>query len=187
MATPSNGSSVVQEEMLAARAIGVIRRSLHPAVRCSTMPRSSSAFIEDPRDVEASFRHAHERMIEIQGSGLMIAFPGMSSLTRHERCLVKATAAAQAEDDELVDNYLVQVAPRKEARPHLARAVAVLATNLAIAGHWFLDPILPAAALPIARLRGLDLHAQRVAWPSIAGGSRLRGRRLIPESAAETR
>jgi hypothetical protein len=160
--------------MLAALAIGMIRRSLHHAVDCSPMPLSWPTYIEDPREVAASFRHAHERMIAIQGSGLMIAFPGTSSCTRHERRLVKATAAAQVEDGELVDNYLFKLAPRREARSHLAGAVTALATNLGLAGHRFLDPILPGAALPIARLRGLGPGTHRGAWPSIASRSDLR-------------
>jgi hypothetical protein len=87
---------------------------------------------------------------------------------------VKATAAAQAEDGELVDSYLFKLAPRREARSHLAGAGAALATNLGLAGHWFLNPILVSAALPIDRLRGLGPRAQRGAWSSIASRSDLR-------------
>jgi hypothetical protein len=141
MAAASRGSIIAEADPAAGLAISAIRRSFHPVVTaCLAVPRCRPAFVEDLAAVAASFRQAHQRMLEVQGAGLVTALPGTVPLTRHERRLLRATAAAQAEDDELMDAYLYTLAPGQEVRPHLACAVIVLATKLAIAGHWFPNP-----------------------------------------------
>jgi hypothetical protein len=90
-------------------------------------------------------------------------------LTKTERRLLHAIAAAQAEDAEVLDNYLYKLALHREARSRLAAAVTTLAACLAIQGHWLPrgaeSRAIPAAALTVARTHGWDMQAVRVAWP----------------------
>ena len=152
-------------------AVGIVRRSLHGSRSCAPAPRSPPAFLADLETVGALFRRAHETMLGLQGAGLTVAPPGTVAVTRHERRLLRAAAAAQAEDDAAADDYLFKLAPHPQARPSLAHAVTALATSLATSGHWLSDFPLPAPALRVARLHGVDLGAISVAWAHPTGGS----------------
>jgi hypothetical protein len=151
-------------------AVSVIRRSFHGLRHCAPAPRSLPAVLADLETIGALFRAAHARMQGVQGAGLIVAPPGTLATTRHERRLLRATAAAQAEDEGVVDNYLFKLAPNRQARPPLAHAVTALATGLATSGHWFSAVALPAPALQVARLRGADLRTINVAWAHSTGG-----------------
>ena len=80
-----------------------------------------------------------------------------------------AIAAAQAEDAQLLDNYLYKLALNRSIRAPLAEAVKSLAACLAVHGYWLPQPPeaipVPAAALRLARAQGHDLHDIHVAWP----------------------
>jgi hypothetical protein len=150
----------------------VIRRSLHGARDCKTpVPQNLRAFLTDLEAVGALLRNAQEAMLGLQSAGLLVAPPGTLAMTRDERRLLRATAAAQAEDDVLVDNCLFKLAPHPRARPPLTNAVTALATTLGASGHWLIPLALPAAALRVAQLRGLDLGTISVAWPHCAEGN----------------
>ena len=62
--------------------------------------------------------------------------PGSLGLTKDERRLLNAVAAAQGDDPALLDNYLFKVVADRGLRARLADAVATLAAVLAVQGHW---------------------------------------------------
>ncbi|HWA79568.1 MAG TPA: hypothetical protein VG848_04565 [Acetobacteraceae bacterium] len=124
---------------------------------------------QDLRKVAAAVRVALDEMGR-QGAGrLRLGCPGSLALTRHERGLLRALAAAQSGDEERVDNCLYKIALDRQVRRHLATAVTMLAAALAAAGHWLADAApawpLPAPALPVAKLHGRPLRSGEVAWP----------------------
>jgi hypothetical protein len=152
-------------------AVSAIRCSLRGSRSRAPMPRSLPALLADLETIGALFRVAHGTMLALQGAGLTIAMPGTAAVTRHERRLLRAAAAAQAEDETLVDNYLFKLAPHPRARPPLTHAVTVLATSLATSGHWLSAFPLLAPALQVARLHGVDLREISVAWERSIGSS----------------
>jgi hypothetical protein len=145
-------------------AVNAVRRSLHGSRGCAPAARRLPGLATDLDAVGSLFRTAHETMLDVQGVGLIVAPPGALDVTRHERRLLRAAAAAQAEDDGLVDNYLFKLALHPQARPPLVRAVTALATTLAISGYWLSAFLLPAPALQVARLHGVDLRRIAVLW-----------------------
>lgn len=90
-------------------------------------------------------------------------------MTKNERRLLNALAAAQAEDAELLDNYLYRLVLDRTARARMAEAVTQLAACLAVHGYRLPRPLgmipVPAAALAVARRHGQDIDDIRVAWP----------------------
>jgi hypothetical protein len=88
---------------------------------------------------------------------------------RDESRLLRATAAVQAGDLPLADNFLFKLAIERPARHRLTRAVITLADFVASRGHRLPLPAsamaLPGAALQIARLHGRDLGTTAVSWP----------------------
>ncbi|MCQ8242435.1 hypothetical protein [Rhizosaccharibacter radicis] len=99
-----------------------------------------------------------------------LARPDDPLVTRDERGLLHAVAAAQRRDDAVMDNYLVRMAPGGAARARLADAVRALAGLLAASGRVVASPqimcwSLPAAALTVARLHGHDTSMIPIAWP----------------------
>lgn len=140
-----------EEAALAARlAVGAIRRALHGARECAPAPHGVLSLHRDLLAAGALFRGAHRAMLVAQGTGLLVAPPGSLVPTRHERRLLRATAAAQAGDEALADNYLFGLTPQSRVRPLLARAVIALATGLALGGFWFGERAAPEA---LARAR----------------------------------
>lgn len=100
-----------------------------------------------------------------------LARPDSPSLTKDERRLLHAVTAAQAGDEERMDNYLYSIALDPASRSRLAEAIRALAAALAAAGHRLPGPPeaqqpIPAPALPVARAHGLALRGIAVAWPS---------------------
>ncbi len=87
------------------------------------------------RSVGAQWRLAHAQMLRQQQSGLVLGSEDAATLTRHERRLLRATAAAQAGDPTLVDNIIFALAPGRLLRPVLAEAVERLAAALTALGH----------------------------------------------------
>ncbi len=95
-----------------------------------------------------------------------VGLPESMVLTKSERRLLHAVAAAQAEDAEMLDNYLYKLALDRTLRAQLAEAVTTLAACLALQGYWLVRPgPIPAAALTVARAHGWDMEALRVDWP----------------------
>ncbi len=159
-------SSAEQIDEATGWAVSVVRCSLHGMRDCKTpVPPNLRSVLTDLEVVGALFRNAQEAMLRLQNAGLLVAPPGTFVMTRHERRLLQATAAAQAENDALVDNYLFKLAPHPRVRPPLTNAVTALATTLAAWGHWLVPLTLPAAALRVAQLHGRDLGTISVAWP----------------------
>ena len=116
-----------QQDGLVSRllALQIIRRALaEPAAESS-----------DWRDIGNHLRHAHVAMLRYQGIGLVVGDQDALSHTRHERRLLRATAAAQLPDPVLVDNYVFSLAPGRTLRPLLTWAVERLATGLTHHGH----------------------------------------------------
>lgn len=92
------------------------------------------------------------------------------STSKTERRLLRALAAAQAENDELLNRYLLYFVPSWPVRQRLAVAMEALAATLAVHGYWLQQPIellpIPGSALMLARTRGRDLAMAQVSWPS---------------------
>jgi len=88
------------------------------------------------------------------------------ALTKGERRLLHAVAAAQREDAEMLDNYLYKLALDSGVRSRLAEAVTSLAACLAMQGHRLTRPAgclcIPAAALTVARAHGWDVDVLSV-------------------------
>ncbi|MGE4480304.1 hypothetical protein [Acidocella sp.] len=100
---------------------------------------------------------------------LRVGRAGEWGVSKDERRLLKALAAAQSEDAWLLDNYLYKLALAPERRRRLAGAVEALAAALAVQGYWLERPgerlPIPAPALMVARTHGHDLDMARIAWP----------------------
>ena len=97
-----------------------------------------------------------------------LAQPHSTILTRDERTLLRALAAAQAGDEMVLDNYLYRIALDRQQRARLAEAVRALAAALELAG--VILPVTPALKLPAPALRvgvlhGLLLDDIDVSWP----------------------
>jgi hypothetical protein len=90
-------------------------------------------------------------------------------LTRDERRLLRALAAAQAADEMLMDNYLYKLALGFPSRALLAEAMRALAAALANQEHWLpvgeVQQPLPAPTSPVACVHGRELHGTTLAWP----------------------
>lgn len=132
-------------------AVCAVRRSLRCAARGAQDPQDLPALGADLQEAGALLRRAHGMMLRLQGSGLRVAPPGAAALTRHERRLLRATAAAQTDDIWIMDNYLFKLAPNRHARPALALAVTTFAFSLATMKHWLPAFPFPVDALAIAR------------------------------------
>lgn len=104
-----------------------------------------------------------------RGCSVQLGLPESMALTKDERRLLDAVAAAQAEDSELLDNYLYKLALDYKARSLLAEAVTRLSACLAVQGYWLPKPlgslVVSGAALTVARVHGRDIQEVRVAWP----------------------
>lgn len=153
-------------EDAARRVIGAVRHAFHGWRRCASPRRSATPWESELPGIATLFRAAQDAMVELQGTGLIVPCPGTVAATKHERRLLRATAAAQDADDALVDNFLPRLAPHPCARPVLARAVTSLAGSLSGCGHWLSETPFPAPTLRLLRLRGIDPAGLRVAWPA---------------------
>lgn len=95
--------------------------------------------------------------------------PGGFAVTKLERRLLRAVAAAQNEAFWLLDNYLYRIALEPAQRARLVAALDALAAALAVHGYWLEapreTPPLAASAMRVASQRGLDLATAQVAWP----------------------
>jgi hypothetical protein len=145
-------------------AVSAVRRPFQCSGSCPQAPQDGAVLAPDLHAAGALLRHAHEMMLRLQGSGLLVAPPGTVTLTRHERRLLRATAAAQTNDSWLMDNYLFKLAPSRQVRPTLAYAVTTLAASLAAMEHWLPAFSFPTDVRPIARPYGHDLDARSVPW-----------------------
>lgn len=87
------------------------------------------------RDAGAGLRRAHAAMLERQQAGIVVGREGAVLLTRHEKRLLRGTAAAQLPDPALLDNLIYPLAPSRRLRPFLTDAVARLAAALLDHGH----------------------------------------------------
>jgi hypothetical protein len=155
-------SAMTENERIAVR---LLRATLvRPGARPDGLP---------PRvaDAGAEFRAALDGQPDAPPVVVRVAEPDDPRLTRDERGLLQAVAAAQRDDEAVMDNYLVRIAPGTGPRARLAAAVRVLARSLARSGRLLASRevvywSLPAAALTVARLHGHDTSAIEVAWPT---------------------
>lgn len=146
--------------------IGAVRHAFYGWHNCRpSQRRVITSWENEQPTITTLFRTAQDTMMALQGAGLTVACPGTVAITKHERSLIRATAAAQDTDDTLMDNFLSRLAPHPRARPVLARAVTTLADSLSSSGHWLSEAPFPAPALGLLRLRGIDPGRLRVAWP----------------------
>lgn len=100
-----------------------------------------------------------------------LAGPVDPVLTRDERRLLRALAAAQAGNEPLLDNFLYKIALDRPLRAVLADGVRALAAALAAQDHRLptigsQQHLVPAPALAVARKHGWTLDEITVAWPA---------------------
>jgi hypothetical protein len=100
-----------------------------------------------------------------------LARPVDPVLTRDERRLLRALAAAQAGNEALLDNFLYKIALDRPLRAVLADGVRALAAALAAQDHRLTmvgaqQRLVPAPALAVARTHGRALDEITVAWPT---------------------
>lgn len=147
----------------ASRAIDAVRHAFHGTTACELLaPRKA----RDRSTVGALFSAAQDAMVSLQGGrGLVVGLPGAVTTTLHEQRLLQAVTAAQDEEDDLVDNLLCKLASHTQARPVLTQAVTTLASSLAACGQWLPPVSVPAPALRLMRLRGIDPARLTVSWP----------------------
>lgn len=91
-----------------------------------------------------------------------ISLPGRPALTKDEWRLLRAIGAVQANNEELLDNYLYRIALNRQQRTCLADAIRALTKALAARGYVLsvpLTPDIPAPSLCVAGMHGLALVA----------------------------
>jgi len=81
-----------------------------------------------------------------RGMALRLASPGHLGITADEWTLVRATAAAQAEDTALLARELASLLQGSGAGLAFQQAVTLLAAVLAAQGHWLPQPCAQACA-----------------------------------------
>ncbi len=151
-------------------AIWALRRVMGCARCCFSAAGADPGKIESElATMTAVFRDLFRRRDRDRGFSVQIGVPESMVLTKDERRLLNAIAAAQAEDHELLDNYLYKLALDHKARSRLSEAVASLAACLAVQGYWLTRPLgavpISGAALAVARAHGREVQDMRVAWP----------------------
>lgn len=122
-------------------------------------------------DAIPRIRQALCRLGASQPSRLQLAALQDQHVTSDERDLLFALGAAQHADEGLLDGSLVRLAPARAPRQHLADAVRLLAEVLIVSGRLLASPAmlrwsLPAAALTVARLHGIEPGIDAIAWPA---------------------
>lgn len=89
--------------------------------------------------------------------------------TKTECLLLRALAAAQAEDTALLARCLDYFAARRMPHQRFIAAMEALAATLAVHGYWLPQPEdlmpVPAAVLALARTQGRELTMGQIAWP----------------------
>lgn len=90
-------------------------------------------------------------------------------ITKTERRLLRALAAAQVDNTSLLERYLSFFVSQSRPRCRMILAMEALAATLAVHGYWLPQPddSLPISAtvLMLARAQGRDLEMARIVWP----------------------
>lgn len=162
-----------QSEPGLSRAERVALCALRRAVRGDVCPNDAVICLfglgRDQARVRARFLAAWEGSAALCAQALPVRAPGGWGITKTERRLLRAVAAAQAENFWLLDNYLYKVALEPRVRHRLAAAMEALAAALAVHGYWLAHPVdmlpVPGSALRVARTHGRDLQMADIAWP----------------------
>jgi hypothetical protein len=144
--------------------IGSLRRALHGSSPCTLRAPDSD---RDMAATEAIIRAAFRPRQPSRMRAIQLNPHGSLDLTKDERRLLRATAAAQAGNLAILDNYLFKLALDRTLRCQLAEAITRLGAILAVRGHWLTSPgswAIPAGALMVARARGRNLAEIRVTW-----------------------
>lgn len=144
--------------------IGALRRALHGRPLCAL---GAAAGDRDMEAAEAAVRAALRPRPPARLRAVHLNPPGCLGLTKDERRLLRATAAAQAGNLPVLDNYLFKLALDRDLRGPLADAITRFGAILAVRGQWLSGPsswTIPAGALMVARARGRDVAGLRVSW-----------------------
>jgi hypothetical protein len=141
-----------------------LRRALHgPSPCASQVPDSDRDMVATEAVIRAAFLPQPPSRMRV----LRLNPHGSLGLTKDERRLLRATAAAQADDLAVLDNYLFKLALDRTLRDQLADAITRFGAILAVRGYWLTNPggrSIPAGALMVARARGRDMADIRVTW-----------------------
>jgi hypothetical protein len=117
-------------------AIGFLRRVAHVA-HCSLGSDGGvlepSMDLADAEEAFCSFLVATQQ--DVGAREPYFAHPSSPFLTKDERRLLRALAAAQAGDEMLLDNYLYKFALGPSPRAQLAQAMRALAAALTVQGR----------------------------------------------------
>ncbi len=139
-----------------------LRRALHGPSPCARhAPDRDMEAAENV--IRAAFLPQHSSRMR----ALQLNPHGSFGLTKDERRLLRATAAAQADDLAMLDNYLFRLALDRTLRCQIADAITRFGAVLAVRGYWLTNPAartIPAGALMVARAQGRDLTEIRVNW-----------------------
>lgn len=119
-------------------AVCFLRRLAHPT-HCSLV--SNGEILESSVELACAEEAFRSFLVAAQQTGRArephFAHPNSQLLSKDERRLLRALAAAQAGDEVLLDNYLYELALDPLTRAQLAQAMWVLAAALAAQGHDF--------------------------------------------------
>jgi hypothetical protein len=145
-------------------AIESLRRALRGPWPCASRAPDTD---RDMAATEAILRAAFLPQPPCRMRTIRVSLHGSLGMTKDERRLLRATAAAQADNLAVLDNYLFKLALDRSLRCRLADAISRFGAILAVRGHWLANPggrTIPAGALTVARARGQDVSGIKVAW-----------------------
>ncbi|MCB8880526.1 hypothetical protein ACELLULO517_09805 [Acidisoma cellulosilytica] len=157
-----------QAEQLALWTIRCAKRG--PGAPFSVWMTAHQDHWRDLHAISTLFRDINWTVAEQRGIGLDIAPPGQVWTTLEERHLLRAAAAAQAEDDAILAELAATLSPHPALVPAIADAAAMLGAVLATHGYWLPKPEsecsrLPGPALSVARRRSAVWDRADVMWP----------------------
>jgi len=124
----------------------------------------------DLQAISTMVRAVSQEVAAQRGRGLDIAPLGQVWITTEERHLLRAAAAAQAEDDRVLTDSADALASNAALTQPIMTAAAMLGAALAAHGYWLPKPrtdtrTLACAALSVARQRTTNWDQADVLWP----------------------
>ncbi|MCB8874879.1 hypothetical protein [Acidisoma silvae] len=157
-----------QAEQLALWIIRSARRG--PGLPFSVWMTGHRDHWRDLQSIIALFRDINRDFTARRGAGLDIAPLSQLGMTVEERHLLRAAAAAQAEDDAVLSELTAMLCPHPALVSALADAASMLGAVLATHGYWLPKPDsdcrrLPGPALSVARRRSTTWDRADIMWP----------------------
>jgi hypothetical protein len=148
-------------------AVWTLRRIVHGARSCGLSGDTASRRSDIAADLARMADCLRDVLAQQRRSGLRplrIDPPGSLCLTRDERRLLKAVAAAQADETGVLDNHLYRLALVQPARTRLAEAMTILAAALAVQGHWIPQPAMPVPHIAPHAMQARHIPGRSATW-----------------------